>query len=56
MDVGETEWEGVKRTRMAQTRNQWRFLLNTVMIIRAGNLCSCNTRLYQWQVNASCDV
>jgi len=34
MDLGELEWEGVDLIHLAQDREQWRVLMNTVMILR----------------------
>jgi len=31
MDLGEIEWEGVDWMNLAQFRNQWRALMNTVL-------------------------
>jgi hypothetical protein len=31
MDLGETEWDGVDWIDVAQDRDQWRALVNTVM-------------------------
>jgi hypothetical protein len=34
MDVRETEWDGMDWIDLAQDRNQWRALVNTVMNLR----------------------
>jgi hypothetical protein len=34
MDLGEIEWEGVDWIDMAQDRDQWRTVVNTVMNLR----------------------
>jgi hypothetical protein len=34
MDVGEIGWDGVDWIYLAQDRDQWRALVNTVMILR----------------------
>jgi hypothetical protein len=34
MDLRETEWGGMNRNHLAQDRDQWRALVNTVMNLR----------------------
>jgi hypothetical protein len=34
MDLGEIGWDGVDRINVAQDRNQWRALVNTVLNLR----------------------
>jgi hypothetical protein len=34
MDLGEIEWDGVDSIELAQDRDQWRALVNTVMNLR----------------------
>jgi len=34
MDLREMEWEGVDQIHVAQGRNQWRTLVNTIMNLR----------------------
>jgi hypothetical protein len=34
MDLRETDWEGVKWIQLAQDKDQWRAVVNTVMNLR----------------------
>jgi hypothetical protein len=34
IDLGEIEWDGVNRIELAQDRDQWKALVNTVMNFR----------------------
>jgi hypothetical protein len=51
MDLGEIGWDGRNWIELAQDRDQWRALVNTVMKLRVPENCwEFSEWLYKWQL------